>query len=312
LSLEPVRSRAGRLKPVPLGGAFAMRADETESSIAGRYSDAQIVSPEVSAIITTHGRPDHVVHAIASIRAELHENVEFIVVVDGHDDLGVSETEVRVVRGEKLGVGRARNLGLDAALGEFVIFLDDDDIALPWRISTLLQAAKQSGSDLCFGLTRRVVVDGDLVLPDVPTGLTAPGRVEFSDILACAPHINAVLVRTSVLRDAGGFDADAHHFDDWSAWLRLADRNVRMWCIGQVVAEWRLHEAGLSGLVARRGGLKGPILSLFERLGPALSPQNASALGVARSTVMEREIQTYDDYADAMQQMQLVGVAHSR
>lgn len=270
------------------------------------------MSPEVSAIITTHGRPHHVTNAIASIRAELHEDVEFIVVIDGDGELGPGATDVRVVQGQCLGVGRARNLGLQAARGEFVIFLDDDDVAFPWRISTLLDAARHTRSDLCFGMTRRVVVDSDLVLADVPTGPRAPGRVGFFDILACAPHINAVLVRTSVLREAGGFDAAADHFDDWSAWLRLADRNVRMWCVGEVVAEWRVHEAGLSGGVARRGGLKGPILSLFDRLRPELSNENARAVASARSTVVEREIRTYDDYAEAMEQMQLVAGAHAR
>jgi len=261
------------------------------------------VPPEVSAIITTHGRPHHVGEAIASIRGELHGDVELIVVNDGDGQELRFGDEVRVVSGQNLGVGRARNLGLAAAHGQFVIFLDDDDVAFPWRISTLMDAAKRSGSDLCFGMTRRVVTDGGLVLADVPTGLSSPGAVGFRDILACAPHINAVLVRTSVLREIGGFDSDAQHFDDWSAWLRIADLGVKMWCVGEAVAEWRVHASGLSGLVAGRGQMKAHILALFDRLIPRLSFDNAEAMESARRAVAEREIITYDDYAEAIGQL---------
>ena len=255
--------------------------------------------PEVSAIITTHGRPLHVVEAIASIRRETHEDLELIDVIDGDAQEIPFDSDVRVVSGQSLGVGRARNLGLAAARGEFVIFLDDDDVAFPSRIPTLVGAAERSGSGLCFGMTRRVVVEDGLVLPDVPTGLS-PGPVEFCDILACAPHINAVLVRTSVLREEGGFDSDVQHFNDWSAWLRIADRGVKMSCVGETVAEWRLHSSGLSGVVAGRGQMKAHILALFDRLIPRLSSINADAMRTARQVVEERPILTYDDYAEAV------------
>lgn len=260
---------------------------------------------EVTAVITTHARPDAVKEALASVYAETYPDIECVVVDDGGTfelpAAAGSGIEVRVVRGGELGVAAARNLGLAAARGEFVIFLDDDDVALPNRISTLLGAARQFNADFCFGLTRRAVAGSTARLPPVPTERLSPGGpIGFCDILTCAPHVNSVLVRTSALRDIGGFDAEARHFDDWSAWLRLADRNVVMRSVDEVVAEWRLHENGLSGEILHTGAMKARIAALFDHLGTELSEESLPAIAVARGVLASNEIVTYDDYVQAM------------
>ncbi|HUJ14112.1 MAG TPA: glycosyltransferase family 2 protein [Thermoanaerobaculia bacterium] len=260
------------------------------------------MSPEVTAVVTTHGRPLHVQEALASLSAETHRDIEIVVVDDGGAfDPGACSRDVplRVVRGSDLGVGRARNLGLSAARGEFVIFLDDDDVALPHRISRLVAAARNHRASLCFGMTRRVGGPSE-ILECVPTHLRSPGAVEFCDVLTCAPHVNAVLVRTETLRSVGGFDAGATHFDDWSAWLRIADRNAVIWSLADTVAEWRIHAHGLSAHILRNGAMKVRLLSLFERLESCLSVGNARAAAAARSVVASAEILTYDDYAGTM------------
>ena len=254
--------------------------------------------PEVTAVITTHGRPACVLNAIASLRAETHRDVEIVIVDDGGSF--PASAGLRVVRGVGLGVARARNLGLAAARGEFVIFLDDDDVALPHRIATLVRTARRHRASLCFGMTRRVVDGTSEVLESVPTHHVATEAVGFCDLLACAPHVNAVLVRTETLRAIGGFDAGASHFDDWSAWLRIADRSPVMWSVADTVAEWRIHARGLSGDILQNGAMKTRLLSLFERLQPSLSDENARAVATARRIVASAAIITYDDYANAM------------
>ena len=260
------------------------------------------MSPEVTAIVTTHGRPLRVLEALASLRAETHRDIELVVVDDGgeFDPAAVCDIRFRVVRGFDLGVGRARNLGLAAARGEFVIFLDDDDIALPHRISSLVGAARHHGASLCFGMTRRRVEGSSEMLECVPTHVLSPGAVGFCDLLTCAPHVNAVLVRSETLRAVGGFDVGAKHFDEWSAWLRIADRNVVMWRIPETVAEWRIHQRGLSADVLQKRAMKVRLLSLFDRLQACLSEENARAVATARRLVASARILTYDDYAEIM------------
>jgi hypothetical protein len=100
-----------------------------------------------------------------------------------------------------------------------------------------------------------------------------------------------------VLRDVGGFDLDAAHFDDWSAWIRLADRKVRMCSVGDIVAEWRLHGEGLSAGITNTRVMKARLLALFDHLKNQLSAEGAGAIATARHLVANSEIHTYD-FAD--------------
>ncbi len=260
--------------------------------------------PLVTAVITTHSRPESVYEALASVCAETYAAVEVIVVDDGGTfelpPAGPSDRQVRVVRSDQGGVARARNAGVAASHGEFIIFLDDDDVALPHRIATLVDAAERANADFCFGMTRRVVANAADELPDVPTHVVSFGPVGLCDVLTCTPHVNSILVRTEALRAVGCFDAGAAHFDDWSAWLRLADRGARMWSVPEVVAEWRLHDAGLSGEVLQTRVMKARILALFDRLAAELGEESVRAIAEARRVVEDNDVLTYDDYAEAM------------
>jgi glycosyltransferase involved in cell wall biosynthesis len=261
------------------------------------------LNPLVTAIVTTHRRPERLRQALLSLRDETYPDVEYVVVDDG----GLLEARVlqdvlpacRLVHGASLGVARARNLGLAAARGEFVIFLDDDDVALPSRIATLVTHAETHATDLCYGLTRRVSEGGDRV-GDVPTHPRTDSEIGFQDLLTCTPHINAVLARTEAVRRVGGFDEGSDHFDDWAVWLRLADRQSRIRFVADVVSEWRLHDHGLTGAVHRDNAMAHRLIALFDRLIPRASAEGAIELTLARDLVQNNRIETYDDYAMIM------------
>lgn len=262
------------------------------------------MSCSVTAVITTHDRPDHLPIAIRSVLAESFEDFELVVVEDGFAlDRNFIESlrpRTRLVQGSGLGIARARNVGLAAANGEYVIYLDDDDVAKPWRMEILYREARRQSADLCFGTTRRTAIDEHRALRDVPTHHRLPGPVTLPDLMMCTPHVNGVLVRADLLRRNGGFEPACDHLDDWAAWLRLADAGVRMWAIDTVVAEWRVHAAGLTANVEGAGLMKTRIGGLCAYLLRTMSPEGVQVVRDALDVLRENDVTSYDDYADAM------------
>ncbi|MEO5885718.1 MAG: glycosyltransferase family 2 protein [Candidatus Limnocylindrales bacterium] len=108
----------------------------------------------VSVVIPTHGRPDLVPRAVASVLAQTMADLELIVVVDGPDrateaalaELGRADGgRLRIlVNPASVGGGAARNIGVRAATGAWVAFLDDDDAWLPTKLERQLAAIAAS------------------------------------------------------------------------------------------------------------------------------------------------------------------------
>ena len=95
-------------------------------------SSSPAAHPLVSVIIPVYNRAEYLAQAVASVLAQTHPAVEVMVVDDGStcdvlSSLKASEG-VRVFRKENGGQGSARNFGLSRAAGDFVLFLDDDDL----------------------------------------------------------------------------------------------------------------------------------------------------------------------------------------
>ncbi len=107
--------------------------------------------PLVSAVIPTYNRPILVLGAVKSALNQTHPNMEVIVVVDGPDNsthraLGaIADPRIRIITlPQHQGACGARNAGVQAAKGEWVAFLDDDDEWLPAKTELQLAAARRS------------------------------------------------------------------------------------------------------------------------------------------------------------------------
>jgi glycosyltransferase involved in cell wall biosynthesis len=110
-----------------------------------------IDKPLVSTVIPTYNRPSLVVKAVESALNQTHSNMEVIVVLDGPDDstseaLGViADARIRIITlPQHQGACGARNAGVQAANGEWIAFLDDDDEWLPRKIELQLRAGQRS------------------------------------------------------------------------------------------------------------------------------------------------------------------------
>ena len=105
-------------------------------------------SPRVSVVIPCRNHGAYLPIAVASVQAQDHQSWECIIVDDGSTDdsadiaaaLAARDTRIRVHRQPQRGLSAARNTGLRLARGEYVQFLDADDVITPAKFSIQLAA----------------------------------------------------------------------------------------------------------------------------------------------------------------------------
>lgn len=128
----------------------------------------------VSVVVPTYARSEMLLRALDSLNRQTYSPLEIIVV----DDNGAGceqqlETQARVssfspragislkyvARAKNGGGAMARNTGIEAAVGDYIAFLDDDDEYLPSKVELQMQALRDSGAAFCYAHCK-TVVDG--------------------------------------------------------------------------------------------------------------------------------------------------------
>jgi glycosyltransferase involved in cell wall biosynthesis len=115
--------------------------------------------PKVSVIIPAYNSSSSLKRSVDSVLNQKYDNIEIIIVDDGSTDdtnkiankLSAENNNIKVVTQKNLGPGEARNSGIAASIGEYTIFLDSDDVLLPWSIDELLSVAVQEDADIVCG-----------------------------------------------------------------------------------------------------------------------------------------------------------------
>ena len=182
----------------------------------------------VSVVIPTYNSAPFVTQAIESVLAQTVAPAEIIVVDDGSSDdtaaaLAPYQNRIRYIYQENMGVSAARNRGVEAANGDFVAFLDADDIWHPQKLELQMDAFAKIPALGLLG-TRGFF----LPFTDLPHYDKLPSR-PYSFIswrqLAVKNHIcaSSVIVRSSILNIAGDFDTTLQGPEDRDLWLRIAE-----------------------------------------------------------------------------------------
>ncbi len=181
-----------------------------------------ISSPLVTVYIPTCNRPSLVRRAVESVLSQTYEKIEIIVVDDGFDtpaedalsDL-ITSRSIKYLRNEApSGAQYSRNKAIENAKGTFITGLDDDDFFVSNRIEELLAHTNEKYSFVSSGY--RVIYE-DFERAEHNSNCL----ISMNDILRSNIVGNQVLVRTSYLRDLGGFDKDLPAWQDYDMWIRL-------------------------------------------------------------------------------------------
>ncbi len=204
----------------------------------------------ISVVIPCYNQAHFLTEAIASVAAQRYRHFELIVVDDGSTDATEEVARrypwVQCLGQENRGLAGARNTGLHASSGEYIVFLDADDRLLPEALRAGKEALDANPSSaFAFGAYRKITEDGR-VLPERRARSRFNPEDPFRSFLEgnhAGMHSNVMYRRAAVL-EAGGFQP-TYGCEDYDLFLRLA-RSHSVVEHAVMIAEYRQHEHSMS------------------------------------------------------------------
>jgi glycosyltransferase involved in cell wall biosynthesis len=224
--------------------------------------------PKVSVVLPTYDAARFVGEAVESVLLQTFSDFELIVVDDGSTDetreivAGYSDPRVRYIYQENRGPAAARNAGIRASRGEYVVFLDADDTWLPRKLACqipLLRAHPDLGLVYCSAYK----FEDDAVFSEMRA--RHRGDVVYPLLIVdniVAGSASSAMVRRECFDRVGLFDEDLTAFEDWDMWLRIA-LQYEFDYVPEHLVMIRVHSASIQKQVQR---MKTGILAFFDKV----------------------------------------------
>ena len=183
--------------------------------------------PRVTVVIPTCNRAFLLPGAIESVLRQSYQDLEVVVCDDGSTD----DTAARVASfGERVRYlqlahtgrpGSPRNQGIEAARGELVAFLDDDDLWDPEKLARQVDLLDLQGLDVVYTDRRLVFNDGSTSETIVTPAPASPDGLLDLVVEGNFPHVCTLLTKRTLLQQVGGFDETLATGEDLDLWLKL-------------------------------------------------------------------------------------------
>lgn len=199
----------------------------------------------MSVVIPNYNREDVLGTAISSTLSQVGCDVEVLVCDDGSSDSSESvvhalgDSRVRWLPGRRSGgPSHPRNRGVRAAAGDWVAFLDSDDVWLEGKLAAQLGAMREQSVLACAtNATRRVAetTNGPLLFDTLPDPIRLPHMLRANRVAT-----STMVVSRLVLERAGAFPEQRQHtiFEDYAVWLRVAQLTP-IATVNQPLAQYR-------------------------------------------------------------------------
>jgi len=209
----------------------------------------------VSVILPAYNVARFIAEAVESVFAQTFTNYEVIVINYGAPDSEEIERaldpymeQIVYVKQEDKGISAASNAALKIARGNYVAFLDADDLFLPTHLSDQLALIQSGSYDLVYADASTF---GELDCPfqTVMQGNPSDGEVNFISLIEgrCTVINTTVVARLEPILQVGLFDENIRSSHDLDLWLRLAKRDgARMTYQRKILAKHRIYEEGLA------------------------------------------------------------------
>lgn len=183
------------------------------------------MNPFVSVIIPTFNRLELLKQTVESVRNQTFKEYEVVVVNDGSDDgtaawLG-QQNDLIVINQENSGIATSRNKGIKTSKGEWLAFLDHDDIWGPDKLQTQVDFIK-SNPEVSMVAVKHVRL-GTRIKQNRP-GKWMKGDLFVKVFSESFIHTSSVMIKRAVLEKVGGFPTKYRFADEFDVWLKISQK----------------------------------------------------------------------------------------
>ena len=242
-----------------------------------RYSSRGLVNyPLVSIVVPAYNAAEFVRNALVSVQAQTYTNYEVLLVDDGSADATYDtarryfdETDLRgqCIRQENKGVAAARNVGIAAAQGDFIAFLDVDDVWYPRKLDAVMSAFHSHPDVDLVHHPLRIVDSNGRVLGESHNGPRTKNMHRSLLLRGNSLTPTGTTLRTDKIREIGGFreDSDLDTVEDYDLWIRIANV-IKFFFLEEILGDYVVHPAGASKRIAyHHEKTENLLLDHFER-----------------------------------------------
>jgi glycosyltransferase involved in cell wall biosynthesis len=196
-------------------------------------------APLVSIVIPAYNYAQFISETIDSALAVTGVECEILIIDDGSTDgtaavVAAYKDKVRYLYQNNQGLSAARNTGIRESRGEFLVFLDADDLLRPEMVERSLEALKAVGESfaLISHFPDLIDIKGNPISPE--TNLRHPDtEITMLDLLIMNRFPTFVFVRKGVFEEVGYFDTQLKASEDRDMWIRIARRPGNRIVFGQ-------------------------------------------------------------------------------
>lgn len=211
--------------------------------------------PKVSVVIPAYNSAETIAETLRSALDQKFNEHEIIVVNDGSPDTRALESAIQpfienvvYIRQKNTGAGVARNTAIRYARGEYIAFLDADDVWLPDYLSSQYIYLVRAQLDMVYCDAQMFGMNSAYrrtFMQDAPS----TGMCDFNAILdlRCNVITSGTIVRKEKIVEAGLFETERVRAHDFHLWLRIAKTGAKIGYQKKVLLKYRVATSGLSG-----------------------------------------------------------------
>lgn len=184
---------------------------------------------KISVIIPVYNSCDTIANTIDSVLNQDYRNIEIIVVNDGSTD-GLFELlsnnyidNIKLITTVNRGVSSARNTGINNSTGNYIAFLDSDDIWAPDKLSKQIKLI-ESCSDYCVCYTDRYLINMNSEILITKNRKHHTGDILNKIIVSNFICLSSVIIKKECFETCGYFDENLTVSEDYDLWIRISSR----------------------------------------------------------------------------------------